>query len=61
MNNAEILALQHLIRYCYDEEKDWYEKGCEKDHIYPLGVKPLEDYLNSPKVQNRRTILDFTE
>jgi hypothetical protein len=62
MNNAEILALQHLIEYVYsDEEEHWYENDCPKDHIYPTSIKPLGNYLDSPKVQNRRTILDFTE
>lgn len=61
MNNVQIKALQHLIDYCYEEYKDWNKSGFPKDHIYPIGIKPLEDYLNSPKVQNRKTILDFTD
>ena len=62
MNDKELSALRELLIYSYEEYKHWNKSGFPKDHIYPIGVEPLEKYYNkvvARKNKNERTILDF--
>ena len=46
MKFNEYEALKDLLTYCYKDRKHWYKEGQPKNHIYPIAIKPLEDYYN---------------